>query len=76
MLETPEFRTGAVHTKFVEDQFMLNKIRNPELEKVAAIAATLVAHAKRGRATTLDRGAGRTSAWRMLGRRDAIGSGP
>jgi len=74
MLETPEFRTGKVHTKFVEDEFMLKTMRNPELEKVAAIAATLVAHARRGRATTLDRAPGRASPWRMLGRRETVGA--
>jgi acetyl-CoA carboxylase biotin carboxylase subunit len=75
MLDTPEFRTGKVHTKFVEDEFMLNKIRNPELEKVAAIAATLVTHARRGRATTLDRAASRPSPWRVIGRREIVGAG-
>ena len=75
MLDTLEFRTGKVHTKFVEDEFLLKKIRNPELEKVAAIAAALVAHARRGRATTLDRAAARPSAWRMLGRREGVRAG-
>ena len=74
MLDTPEFRTGKVHTKFVEDEFMLKTIRNPELEKVSAIAATLVAHARRGRATTLDRTTSRPSAWRMLGGREIVGA--
>ena len=75
MLDTPEFRTGKVHTKFVEDEFMLKNIRNPELEQVAAIAAALVTHARRGRATTLDRQTSRPSAWRMLGRRSGVRTG-
>jgi acetyl/propionyl-CoA carboxylase alpha subunit len=74
MLDSPEFRAGKVHTKFVEDEFMLKTIHNPELEMVAAIAATLVAHARRGRATTLDRTAARPSAWRMLGRQAIVQS--
>jgi acetyl-CoA carboxylase biotin carboxylase subunit len=73
MLETPEFRSGKVHTKFVEDEFLLKKTRNEELEKVAAVAASLIAHGRRGRATTLNSAAPASpNAWRLLGRRDAI----
>ena len=73
MLDTPEFKSGAIHTKFVEDEFLLKKTRNEELEKVAAVASALIAHMRRGRATTLENAGGMPSAWRLLGRRNAVG---
>jgi acetyl-CoA carboxylase biotin carboxylase subunit len=73
MLDTPEFRSGNIHTKFVEDEFLLKKTRNEELEKVAAVAVSLIAHGRRGRATTLNGSAPASPrAWRLLGRRDAM----
>jgi len=72
MLETPEFRSGNIHTKFVEDEFLLKKTRNEKLERVAAVAAALIAHSRRGRATTLESAKSHPSAWRLLGRRNAV----
>jgi len=71
-LETPEFRSGNIHTKFVEDEFLLKKTRNEKLERVAAVAAALIAHSRRGRATTLESAKSHPSAWRLLGRRNAV----
>ena len=72
MLDTPEFRSAIIHTKFVEDEFLLKKTRNPELEKVAAVASALIAHLRRGRATTFEKAGAAPSAWRLLGRRSGI----
>ena len=72
MLDTPEFRSGRVHTKFVEDEFLLKKTRSEELEKVAAVAATLIAHNRRARATTLERKGNGVTPWKLLGRREAM----
>lgn len=74
MLDSPEFRTGNVHTKYLEDEFLLKKVRNPELERVAGVAAALIAHARSGRAVTLHNGAHRQSLWRLMGRRQAMRS--
>ena len=73
MLETPEFRSGNIHTKFVEDEFLLKKTRNKELEKVAAVAVALIAHLRRRRATTLKSASDKPSLWRILGRRNSVG---
>ena len=72
MLETPEFRSGRIHTKFVENEFLLQKTSNKEWEKVAAIAATLIAHARRGRATMIENRGVTVSPWKILGRRDTL----
>lgn len=72
MLDTPEFLSGNIHTKFVEDEFLLKKTRNKELEKVAGVAAALIAHTRRRRHTTLESAANAPSSWRLLGRRDAV----
>jgi len=73
ILETPEFRSGNIHTKFVEDEFLLKKPRSEELEKVASVAVALIAHGKRGRATALNnKGSTHSHAWRLGGRREAM----
>ena len=66
MLDTPEFRSGRIHTKFVEDEFMLKKTRDEELEKVAGVAAALIAHGRRGRATLERKNV--VTPWKLLGR--------
>ncbi len=75
MLDTPEFRSGKVHTKFVEEDFLLKKVQNAELEKVAAVAAALVAHARRGRAEAPQGATATAPVWRHLARREALGAG-
>jgi acetyl-CoA carboxylase biotin carboxylase subunit len=74
MLETPEFCSGNVHTKFLEDEFLLKKSRNPQLERVAAVAATLVAHARRGRAVALHHARNQPPQWRQAARRAILSS--
>ena len=74
MLETSEFCSGNVHTKFLEDEFLLKKIRNPELERVAAVAATLVAHARQGRAVALSQARNQPPQWRQAARRAILSS--
>ena len=55
MLETPEFRAGKVHTKFVEDEFLLKKTpQSQRWKKSRPLPAALIAHGRRGRATTMD----------------------
>jgi len=71
MLETPEFRSGRVHTKFVEDEFMLKAKRNQELEEVAGVAAALIAHSRRGRAATLPPSRNVTP-WKTVGLRESL----
>ena len=72
MLNTDEFKSGNIHTKFVEDEFLFKRIRNPELERVAAIAAAQIAHKRRGRATTLAQRGEAITPWRLMGRKEGL----
>ena len=72
LMETPEFRSGRVHTKFVEEEFLLKKARNEELEKVAGVAAALIAHSRRGRATVLERKTNGVTPWKLAARSEAV----
>jgi acetyl-CoA carboxylase biotin carboxylase subunit len=74
MLATPEFCSGNIHTKFVEDDFLLKKTRNEDLEKVAAVAAAIIAHRRRGRATALAHAPAPRSPWQLVGRRTTVGT--
>lgn len=50
MMDTPEFREGRIHTKFLETEFLAKEKQTAELERVAALAATLLAHQRTRRA--------------------------
>lgn len=73
LLNTPEFKSGKVHTKFVEDEFLFQKPQNSELEKIAAVAVALIAHERKGRSTSIP---GKIPSgippWKLLGRREAL----
>ncbi len=71
MMNSPEFQAGRVHTKFLEDEFLLKEARTPEFELTAAVAATLVAHQRTRRAMVLTPEAGATP-WRLYGRRETL----
>jgi acetyl/propionyl-CoA carboxylase alpha subunit len=71
MLNSPEFESGRVHTKFLEDEFMLKLARTPEYTRTAAVAAALMAHQRARRATVLTPESGPTP-WRVYGRREAL----
>jgi acetyl/propionyl-CoA carboxylase alpha subunit len=70
MIDSPEFRSGRVHTKFLEDDFHFNEAHAPELTRTAAVAAALLAHRRTRRAVALSDVA--PSPWRLYGRREAL----
>ncbi|AHF91234.1 acetyl-CoA carboxylase [Opitutaceae bacterium TAV5] len=71
MMDTPEFKEGRVHTKFLEQNFLAKEKRTPELMRMAALAAALVAH-QRIRHAIVPPGAATASAWRESGRSAAL----
>jgi acetyl/propionyl-CoA carboxylase alpha subunit len=74
MMNTPEFQQGRVHTKFLEHEFQAKEKRTPELARMAALAAALVAH-QRIRRAIVPPGAAAGSPWRDVGRRVALARG-
>ncbi len=69
ILNSTRFLAGHFDTKFVEERFSMDEETPPELEEVAAIIATLVAHRQGQAATHVVRQAGQAlSAWKWAGR--------
>jgi acetyl/propionyl-CoA carboxylase alpha subunit len=71
MLNTPEFQAGQVHTRFLENEFLLKEVHSPKFMRVAAVAAVLLAHERTRRAAVLTPESG-PSPWRVYGRREAL----
>ena len=74
MMNTPEFREGRVHTKFLETEFMAAEKRTMELMRMAALAAAMLAHQKTRRAIVPSKDRP-TSAWRQHGRQASLSRG-
>ncbi|WP_376790159.1 acetyl-CoA carboxylase biotin carboxylase subunit [Thermoflexus sp.] len=69
ILNSTRFLAGHFDTKFVEERFAMDEETPPELEEVAAIIATLVAHRRGQAAAHVARRAGRAiNAWKWAGR--------
>jgi len=76
ILNSTRFLAGHFDTKFVEERFALDEETPPELEEVAAIIATLVAHRRGQAATHVARGAGRAlNGWKWAGRWEQLRRG-
>ncbi|MFZ4775699.1 MAG: acetyl-CoA carboxylase biotin carboxylase subunit [Terrimicrobiaceae bacterium] len=71
IMNTPEFREGRVHTKFLEQDFQAKEKQTPELVRMSALAAALVAH-QRIRRAIVPTGTGTASTWRDSGRCAAL----
>lgn len=71
MMDTPEFKSGRIHTKFLEEEFRSTEKRTPELMRMAALAAGILAHEKVRRAI-IPSNNHTVSAWRDAGRRAAL----
>ena len=71
IMNSPEFREGRVHTKFLEEDFLTQEKHTPELIRMSALAAALVAH-ERIRRAIIPPGAGAASMWRESGRSAAL----
>jgi acetyl/propionyl-CoA carboxylase alpha subunit len=74
MMNTAEFQEGRVHTKFLEREFLAQEKRTPELVRMSALAAALIAH-QRIRRASVPPGARAASPWREVGRRVALQRG-
>jgi hypothetical protein len=72
MMSTYPFITGKYDTRFVEDQFSkLDAAENRELYlDIAALMASLVAHAQIARRTQIYPDPTQKSNWKWAGRRD------
>lgn len=70
MMNSTRFQAGQIDTTFLEQNFKVSQSVDPEHVRVAAIAATLVAHERNQRAILLHQGG--PSPWRLYGRREAL----
>ena len=70
LMNSTRFQAGQFDTSFVEQSFHFNQRPEPENLRVAAIAATMVAHQRHQQAILLHQGG--TSPWRLYGRREAL----
>ena len=69
IMESHRFHGGQFDTTFVEQRFSIDENIPPDLPRVAAIAATLVAHHRGQQAAQMMRGAPRdASNWKLAGR--------
>lgn len=71
MMDTPEFQSGKIHTKFLEEEFRATNKQTPELMCMAALAATILAHEKVRRAIIPPNNIA-ASPWREAGRRAGL----
>ncbi len=70
LMNSTRFQAGQIDTTFLEKNFRFNQRSNPDRVRVAAIAATLVAHLRNQQAILLHQGG--PSPWRLYGRREAL----
>ncbi|MBE7552181.1 MAG: acetyl-CoA carboxylase biotin carboxylase subunit [Anaerolineales bacterium] len=70
LMNSTRFQAGQFDTGFLENHFSFNQTSNPASIRVAAVAATLMAHQRNQQAILLHQGG--TSPWRLYGRREAL----
>jgi acetyl/propionyl-CoA carboxylase alpha subunit len=70
LMNSTRFQAGQIDTTFLEQNFVFNQTPETENMKVAAVAATLMAHQRNQRAILLHEGG--PSPWRLYGRREAL----
>lgn len=70
LMNSTRFQAGQFDTGFLENHFSFNQTPNPASIRVAAVAATLMAHQRNQQAILLHQGG--TSPWRLYGRREAL----
>lgn len=70
LMNSTRFQAGQFDTGFLEHHFSFNQTANPASIRVAAVAATLMAHQRNQQAILLHQGG--TSPWRLYGRREAL----
>lgn len=67
LLNTNSFKTGKIHTRFLEDEYLFEQPESDERNRMAAVAASLVAHQRTKRAFLLV-GKNECSEWRRFTR--------
>lgn len=70
LMNSTRFQAGQIDTTFLEQNFDFNQTPGIENMKIAAVAATLMAHERNQRAILLHDGG--PSPWRLYGRREAL----
>jgi acetyl/propionyl-CoA carboxylase alpha subunit len=70
LMNSTRFQAGQIDTTFLEQTFKVTQKPDLEQVRIAAIAATLVAHQRNQRAILLNQGG--PSPWRLYGRREAL----
>ncbi len=70
LMNSTRFQAGQFDTRFLEHTFRFNQTPDPALVRVAAIAATFVAHQRNQQAILLHQSG--PSPWRLYGRREAL----
>jgi acetyl-CoA carboxylase biotin carboxylase subunit len=70
LMNSTRFQAGQFDTGFLENHFSFNQTPNSASIRVAAVAATLMAHQRNQQAILLHQGG--TSPWRLYGRREAL----
>lgn len=70
LMNSTRYQAGQIDTGFLEKTFNFNQTPSPDSMRVAAVAATLVAHQRNQQAFLLHQGG--PSPWRLYGRREAL----
>jgi acetyl/propionyl-CoA carboxylase alpha subunit len=70
LMNSTRFQAGQFDTSFLEQNFDFNQRPDPDHVRIAAVAATLVAHRRNQQAILLHQGD--PSPWRLYGRREAL----
>ncbi|MCB0195980.1 MAG: acetyl-CoA carboxylase biotin carboxylase subunit [Anaerolineae bacterium] len=70
LMNSTRFQAGKIHTNFLENDFNFNQKADLELQQIAGVAATFVAHHRSKKAIVLDQAP--PSPWRLYGRREAL----
>jgi acetyl-CoA carboxylase biotin carboxylase subunit len=70
LMNSTRFQAGQFDTRFLEHTFRFNQTPDPALTRIAAVAATFVAHQRNQQAILLHQGG--PSPWRLYGRREAL----
>lgn len=70
LMNSTRFQAGQIDTTFLEENFSFNQTPDAHYSRIAAIAATLVAHQRNQQAILLHQGG--PSPWRLYGRREAL----
>ncbi len=70
LMNSTRYQAGQIDTTFLEQNFSFNQTPSTVNAKIAAVAATLMAHQRNQRAILLHEGG--PSPWRLYGRREAL----